>query len=77
MDITENAPEKNPPSGATEVERLTNQITRLGNSISTLTQDLLRRESEIARKDEQIERMKTLLNHYGMDDGLIEIFLTF
>ena len=75
MKNTENAPEMNPPSGATEVERLTNQNTRLMNSITTLTRDLARRESEIARKDEQIKRLKTLLSHYGMDDGLIKIFL--
>lgn len=70
-----NANEKNPPSGVTEVERLTNRNTRQMNEITTLIQDLARRDAEIARKDEQIERMKTLLNHYGMDDGLIKIFL--
>lgn len=75
MENITNDIEKNQPYGATEVERLTDQNTRQMNSISTLTQGLLRRESEIARKDVQIKRLKTLLNHYGMDDGLIKIFL--
>ena len=75
MENINNDTEKNPPSGATEVERLNNQITRQGHEITSLTQDLVRRDAEIARKDEQIKRLKTLLNHYGMDDGLIKIFL--
>ena len=70
-----NDTEKTPPTGAADVEQLLARNKRQMNEITTLLQDLARRDAEIARKDEQIERMKTLLNHYGMDNGLIEIFL--